>query len=296
LNKTNIYPLILPQKYYTDQFGKPNAYIEMNPSMNIDENGKVQILIRCINYRKFHNKQFVLFEPHSNSVYFLLSGNMKEGERLNVDNFETQEITYHYGIPTYYTYWKGMEDIRFVNSSHLLITVPECNKNGNPSIFQAKIEDKKIHSFEECRPNITEKNWMPFIGEDGNPYVIYSLSPFRVKQIKEDIFTEIDVSSENANALQGYHGSTNGISYHQFQLFLIHINREKSYHRWLLFDPISNEIRLSDEFVFFKHTYIEFPVSLCQFKDRLFISLGINDDKAFIIETPLSEIDHIFTP
>jgi hypothetical protein len=97
--------------------------------------------------------------------------------------------------------------------------------------------------------------------------------------------------------LENYHGSTNGIKYTPLNksdetiLFLIHQNADKTYHRWLLFNCKTNEIILSREFHFFQYSYIEFPISLSIFDERIFISLGINDDKAFIIETNKETLD-----
>jgi hypothetical protein len=290
LPKINIHPIILPQKLYTDRFRNANAYIEMNPSMNIDVSGNVKILVRMVNYKKYCNKQFTLYENYSNSAYVILLGKIEDNKMLDLDNFIVKDVAYNYNIPTYATYWKGMEDIRFIDSNSILVIVPECNKHGNPSIFRAKIENNIIDSFTECKPNNIEKNWMPYINMDGNPYVIYSVYPFLIKNIESDTFTEISISAEKGILLKGYNGSTNGIQYNNKHLFLIHINKEKSYHRWLLVDLINSDIYTSAEFVFFPHSYIEFPISLCDFNNRLFISVGINDDKAFIIETTFDEV------
>ena len=62
----------------------------------------------------------------------------------------------------------------------------------------------------------------------------------------------------------------------------------------MLFNSKTNEIKLSNEFHFFKYSYIEFPVSLSIFNERIFISLGVNDDKAFIIETNKESIEKCF--
>jgi hypothetical protein len=290
--KKNIYPLILPQHFYVDRFQNLNAYIEMNPSMNIAIDGNVKILVRCVNYRKFCNKQFTMYECFSNSIYYVLEGKIEYDKILDIETFSINTIEYDYNLPVFNTCWKGLEDIRFIDSNTILAIIPECNQNGNPSIFQAKIEKNTIHSFKECYPNHIEKNWMSYISTDGTPYVVYSLSPFKIKEIETDEFKELFVSVENAEMLKGYNGSTNGIPYKKnFYLFLIHTNKERVYHRWLLFDIVTHNIQLSEPFTFFKNSYIEFPISLCEFQTRLFISLGVNDDKAFVIETDFTEVE-----
>jgi hypothetical protein len=292
LSKSTIYPIILPQKFYKDRYGHPNSLIEMNPSMNIDENQNMVILVRCVNYRKYYNKEFTMFEDESKSKYFMLKGKLREEIPLNMEEFEYQDVIVHKNLPTFFSYWKGIEDIRFVDSETILATVPEFNKNGNPSIYVAKIHENCIHSFVDCQPNEREKNWMPI---HGTHTVIYSLSPFLLKEIEKDVFTKVDLSEEIQEIVKPYHGSTNSIPLtSQQQLFLIHSNeKEKTIHRWLLLDTRENTIQVSDEFMFFRHSYIEFPVSLCRDHNRMFVSLGVNDDKAFIVEITIQEVVHM---
>ena len=301
LCKTHVYPIVIPIKMYIDKHNEYNSLHDMNPSMQMDSDGNVKILVRSVNYRKFYSKQFTMYENHSKSYYVLLFGKIHNSEPLNLDNFEAQNISYDYAIPTYPTYWMGMEDIRFIDSKSLLAIIPECNEGGNPSIFRAAIEGNIIHSFITCKPNIIEKNWMPYKDHENNEMVIYSLNPFKIKTIEEEIFNEIIFPDEIMSQLAGYHGSTNGIQYIHLKnsneniLFLIHKNDEnKIHHRWMLFNSKTNEIKLSNEFHFFKYSYIEFPVSLSIFNERIFISLGVNDDKAFIIETNKESIEKCF--
>jgi hypothetical protein len=272
---------------FTDMFGKPNAYLEMNPAMYIDPNGKTHILVRCVNYRKFHDKQFTLYEPKSNSNYILLTGQISYRHPLNLEEFTANKIQYSYDRPIYPTYWTGLEDIRFVDEKTVLVTIPELNPTGNPCIFRAELDSASLRKIQPCLPNsVPEKNWMPFSTESGNLQVIYSLSPFIVKSIDSDDKREISVSPQIQKELEGYHGSTNGIPYQNGELlFLIHGNRDRSYHRWLRYHPSIGSVHVSPEFVFFQNSYIEFPCSLSIWNHVYYIGLGVNDDKAFIIET-----------
>jgi hypothetical protein len=321
LYKAHVYPIVIPLKMFIDKHSEYNAFYNMNPSIQIDCNGNVKILVRSVNYRKFYNKIFTMYENYSKSIYTLLSGKINDTELLNLDNFEVEDVFYDYLIPTYPTYWKGLEDIRFINTNSILAIIPECNESGNPSIFRGTLENNTIHSFTICKPNIIEKNWMPYIDEKGNEMVIYSLNPFKLKKIEDEIFTEIIFSQEITSQLENYHGSTNGVCFTPLKneivshlnsstklpatisndvqeneniLFLIHKNSDKTYHRWLLFNCKTNEIILSKEFHFFRHSYIEFPVSLAIFNERIFISLGVNDDRAFIVETTKESIEPMF--
>jgi hypothetical protein len=286
--KKQVYPLIVPQICFNDKYNNTNSFVEMNPSLHVSETGKITILIRCVNYRKFFDKQFTMYEHHSYSHYYILRGRIQHGEQLDIENYSINRLSHEYFRPTYPSYWKGVEDIRFLNEKQIIAIVPECNPSGNPSLFCATLEGSLLQSFIECKPSIVEKNWMPF---DTNK-VIYSLDPFIVKDVLEDNKTEIRVSYETKIQLKGFHGSTNGVKYDdKYMLFLIHVNRDKVYHKWLLFNPNTHEMKMSCEFVFFSHTYIEFTCSLCRYEDRFFTSIGVNDDKAYIIETDMTTID-----
>jgi hypothetical protein len=289
--KKNIYPILVPQQCFIDKNSNQNSYVEMNPSMFISENGKITILVRCVNYIKFYNKGFTMFENCSKSIYYIMNGNIIDNDNLNLDSFVTNKLTYTYSRPIFYTYWKGLEDIRFITSNKLLITVPECNSNGNPSIFCATLCETNIQDFIDCKPNIIEKNWMPYTDINNEEYVIYGLSPFYIKKIFDDNLIKININEKYDNLLKNYHGSTNGIIYNNYcRLFLIHVSNDKTYHRWLLFNIKNQEIHLSKEFIFFNYSYIEFTCSLCEFNKRIFVSLGVNDNKAFIIEINLNDI------
>jgi hypothetical protein len=279
-----IYPIILPELLFTDRFNNPNLYVDMNPSLYICESGTVKILVRRVNYRKFNNKNFILYEHKSNSIYALLTGTL-DGP-LNLETFKLSTLENIYSIPTYPTYWTGIEDIRFINESTILTSIPECNPSGAPAIFKATL-DTEVHSHTICSPSTIEKNWMPYIDHLGNQRVIYSLFPFTIKSIDIDDRQVIS----HIPALEGYHGSTNGIVYNNERLFLIHINKERTYHRWILFNPSTQTLRVSEPLTFFKHSHIEFTCSLAIYKDRIFVSLGVNDNSAFILELDKNNID-----
>jgi hypothetical protein len=298
----NYIPLIGPERFFIDIRGLPNSYSDTNPSIYIDENNYIIILIRQVNYRKFSNKQFVLDQNTSISKYVMMYGH-------NFNNLETSQIEYDWNnFPKYNTYWEGMEDIRFINKNLLLVTVPERNINGMPCIFLAeliteKITEKvtKIKLLNKLEPSNIEKNWMPFhysdfdtnfdLYQNHQNLVIYSVSPFIIKSLYNDDRRLIPINNELVEKLQGYHGSTNGLNIHNMYqnqhdiLFLIHKYETKTHHRWLKFNPQHNQVYLSEPFIFFTHSYIEFPCSLswCNPDQQIVISLGVNDNKAYIV-------------
>jgi hypothetical protein len=274
-------PIYLPQKQFVDAYGNPNAYIPMNPSLYIKD-GQATVLVRCINYRKYKDKQFIIYEkPYSISKYYCLRGAV----RKHIEFATVEECKINTTLQSYSTYWKGLEDIRFITEDTMLAAIPEYTPSGNPTIFRASLTGATFHSFEQCEPNEVEKNWMPYFYE-GEAYVVYSVNPFCIKDVKGD--TRRVISEDPV--LQGWHGSTNGIPFQGKVLFLIHANRDVSYHRWLLFNQGAGTIQYSEEFTFFKDTYIEFPCSLCIWEDRVFVSMGVNDDSAFLVEVAVADI------
>jgi hypothetical protein len=294
IRKQNIYPIIIPILHFVDRYNHHNSFFEMNPSLHIDTEGNVVILIRNIDYRIFGENKFTTYNHPTNSIYMIMRGNIVKNEKMDIENFSFEKIDYNYDLPTYPTFWKGMEDIRFVSKTEILVTVPECNIGGNPCILKAIITDNKIHSFKECLPNKIEKNWMPFLNSDGINKVIYSLEPFLIKSIEDEDFEKWELEEDISLQLKNYHGSTNGIYYNNYYWFLIHIKKDRIYHKWIKIDIIKKQIHVSKEFVFFTHSYVEFPTNLCLFDNRIFISLGVNDIKAFIIEIALDELEIYF--
>jgi hypothetical protein len=293
IDKKYISPIIIPLTCFRDNFGKTNALFSMNPSLFITKYGDVYILIRNINYRKFQDKQFTIYGDGSSSTYFLLKGYINENLPLNLDIFTFTSLNINYNKETHNTYWKGIEDIRFINEDTLLAIVPELNINGNPSVFKASFNsiNSEINYFIDCYPNCIEKNWMPYIDNDNKQKVIYSLYPFQIKSIEENDLKEISLLED----LKNYHGSSNGILYKgNYILFLIHSNKEKVYSAFILFDPVINDIILSKPFLFFKYSYIEFTCSLSIYNERIFVSLGVNDSSAYIVELEKKAIDNLF--
>jgi hypothetical protein len=286
-------PIIIPQKQFVDRFGNANAYVPMNPSLYIDQEGHVIILVRRVNYRKFENKQFILYEQKSISSYVILHGSMSDTNLPTDMTCDELQSIWSAEYISYPTYWLGMEDIRFCcNPTTLLLTVPEKNPSGQPSIFQGSLQGSTVKSIIRCEPSRIEKNWMPYTDLDGSIKVIYNVCPFQIKSIHTDEKTTIALSEELTKELEDYHGSTNGILYKDtWRLFLIHINKERTYHKWLLYNPETKEVRTSNPFVFFQYSSIEFPCSLCEYKDTLYISLGINDDSAYILTLRKSDVD-----
>ena len=295
--KEHIFPIIIKTQCYKDRFENQNGFIEMNPSLYISEDGYYTILVRTVNYLKYPNNKFTIYgnkhpEPYthvSDSIYIIMRG--KINDTFNLDNYDIQTLDTQYNIPTSLSMWSGVEDIRFITDKIVIACIPECN-NGVPCIFGGVLKDNILSSFIKCNPIMGEKNWMPYIHE--KPKVIYSVSPFIIKSIVEDDREEIKLSDEHINELSGWHGSSNGVDFRNSKLFLIHKTEDRVYNRWLLFNPNTKEVIYSKKFVFFKDSYLEFTCSLAIYNDKFYISVGVNDNKAYIVEILQAEIMKLF--
>ena len=289
--KKDVIPIIVPEMCFVDKYNDMNSYVEMNPSLFIDENGYFTILVRCVNYKKFKSRNFTLYESVSNSIYYKITGQIHNNEKLDLETCNYEILNSNYNLPKFPSYWKGMEDIRFINNKELLVNIPELHPGGKPTILKAELINNEITNFVSCEPNITdEKNWMPYY-DNKEDRVIYSLNPFVIKSIEKDDKEIIEIDETIKENLKGFHGSSNGIILSKYErLFLVHLNKEFITHRWLIFNIKSKSILLSDEFVFFRNSYIEFTCSLSKYNDRVFVSMGLNDNKAYLIEVTNKDI------
>jgi len=182
-------PLLTPQKLFRDKDGNLNAYLDMNPSLYINKGGDITVLVRRVNYRKFQGKQFQLYEQKSITSYMIARGRIEDG-RIVLDPWN--ELTLDTRLPSYPTYWLGMEDIRFCSEDKVLVTIPEKNPGGNPCIFLATLQQTSVTNLQLCYPNQIEKNWMPFTDLSDNPLVIYNVNPFQIKSVVDSFLTTID--------------------------------------------------------------------------------------------------------
>lgn len=297
IHKHAICPIIVPTEQYIDCYGNQNSYIVMNPSLVIQPDGTYICMVRTVNYLKYKNKAFKIYGKASNSLYTILRGKLRDST-FQIDDAEIHSCNVQYNIPTASSLWYGIEDIRWIDERTILACIPECNQSV-PCIFQGTFDESTntCTNFEKCSPSHYEKNWMPFgNGNSNSNGVIYSVSPFVVKDCVEDTRTTIPISEELLVELEGFHGSTNGIQEEDGGfLFLIHKNiSSQVVHKWLRYNPMTNVVSCSESFVFFPGSYIEFPCSLSAVDSKLFIGLGVNDNQAMIVTVTRAVVEESF--
>lgn len=273
------YPLICPQVLFKDRQDETNAYLETNPAMHINPDGTFVILVRLVNYRKFHNREFKMGGALSESRYHLFRGTVTE---KGFDIIESMPIHFVNNFPQYYSCWTGYEDIRFLDASHILCTSPTSSPTGDPLLVQGVLQGNTVTIETLCQPfQHPEKNWMPFRVQDSTAdFVLYSVYPLALKGLYKMLPTILHEAEE----LKGFHGSSNGIPYKSGYLFLIHKYMDRTQHKWLLFDPVGRKYGFSESFSFHPYSYIEFTCSLSSYNGALYVGLGMNDALAYICQ------------
>jgi hypothetical protein len=273
-----IFPLHCPEIKITNRLGFPDSYVPMNPALYIDIKGNFILLIRMVNYRKFSDLSFFIAENSSNSKYMILRGENIEMLMPQLDKISPLGVKYD-NNKVYQTYWKGVEDIRFINSDKILVTIPELHPHGVPSVFSAQLCGNTIAKITSLtKSDLPEKNWMPIAGTD---MVIYQLYPFIIK----NIISGETITLSSMEILKDYHGSTNSVIHNSKHIFIIHKGKE---HRWIMLNQDFTNFSISPPFTFFANTYIEFCCSLSKYHNDLYIALGVNDKEAYIISVPES--------
>jgi len=269
-------PLLTPQILFKDRQAQTNAFLETNPALWIEPDGGAIVCVRLVNYRKFKDRSFKMGGALSESKYHIFRGVMKDG--LFIER-ESAPMTFVDPLPQYSSCWTGYEDIRFLNSKQFLCTAPQLSPRGMPVIALGRLEGAVGTIERVLPPSEQEKNWMPFrVGSQ--EFVLYSVYPLGLKT-RDSVDVRV---LDEAPALAGYHGSSNGIALPKESgyLFLIHKYTDRSRHAWLHFDPAKRHYGWSAPFVFCAHSYIEFTCSISLFEGRIWVALGVNDDKAYL--------------
>lgn len=277
-------PLLTPQILFKDRQGESNAFLETNPALWIEPDGSAIVCVRLVNYRKYKDRSFKMGGARSESKYHIFRGIVKDGVFIEL---ESSNLTFLDTLPKYPSCWTGYEDLRFLNSKQFICTAPQLSPRGVPVLALGRLEGAVATIERVLPPSEQEKNWMPFRA-GSQEFVLYSVSPLALKTLVGSDLRVLD----SAPTLAGYHGSSNGIALDDGgYLFLIHKYTDRSRHAWFLFDPMGRRYGWSAPFVFCKHSYIEFTCSISLFEGRIWVALGVNDDKAYLCSVSVPSMD-----
>lgn len=286
---------------------KLENYLPMNPSILNTKDGYI-INCRMVNYELTQNGLYIIKHPQMRIVTnnIILVTNKKFeiiSERLISDKSKSIKLS----NPNI----EGFEDLILFQKKddiYFTCTTLDTNQHGRPQITLCKLNNdyeiiEKI-PFESPQ-NRQEKNWLPFISEDGNFNVIYEYNPYTIIKIHEHISqselseskTEKEVSmlvkleknkSINYNLnFSRFKGSAAPIPFDSGYLIIIHetFNLTPSLrcylHRFIQLDKSMEIIKLSHPWYFENHG-IEFCRSMCHShtENRIILTYSIHDKDA----------------
>jgi len=224
------------------------------------------------------------------------------------------EVVYNSGVKLYPKNILGMEDIRLFGSNYFFCTYLELNESRTPQIGWGTY-DSETGSVTRMVPLMAgtelkcEKNWLPFIGDDDEIYIIYAMGPFQlykldketgdIKEIKRltlgDGLTDISPDAPSTGRyINDFRGSSSPILYKNYYLATIHqvyhAEPRKYFHRFVAFDKDFTTIKFSLPFYFDK-VGVEFNLSICQSDEGMLMSYSYNDSTSTIAVVDYNIID-----
>lgn len=313
-NGGNIYPLILPAEL-TSGTGL------MNPSIFIDESGKVIVNIRHVNYTFYHSEEKLYQHQYGPLTYI----HPEEDMHLRTwnwyceldENFEISKFS-QIDTSTFDTYepmWDfvGLEDARiFKWEDKLYITGVRrdttTNGQGRMELSEIVVNDDGVQEVSRFRipppkdPNsYCEKNWMP-IADLPYHYVKWSNPTEVVKVDPENQTCETVHLGDQINLPRDVRGGSQVISWkdhylaltHEVWLFNSEVGRKDAVyrHRFILWDKNWNIVRVSDDFSIMSG-HVEFSIGMVKRDSEFLISFGFQDNAAYVLKVPETVVEEM---
>jgi hypothetical protein len=305
-----IRPLIIPANL-TEGTGL------MNPSMFIDEDGKIKVNLRHVNYTFYHSeaKRFPhqwgpLTYIHPENDMHLRTWNWycELDNDLNIQRFTKVDTS---TFDTYEPQWDfvGLEDARIFRWDKKLYL--SGVRRDTTKIGQGRMELSEIIvdkdtvkevsrvRIEPPKDSYCEKNWMPIMDMPFH-YVKWS-NPTEV--VKVDPVTGVATTAfltERIPLNGDFRGGSQLVRFRGYYLAVVHeVNLFKSEvgrkdgvyrHRFLLWDDKFNLIAYSRDFAFMD-AHVEFAVGMAQQGTDMLISFGFQDNAAYILRMDMDILE-----
>jgi len=286
-----------------------------NPSINIID-GDLKLCLRHVKYTFYHNEGNQRFQNHWGPLVYLNPEDditlttenyicNLDPNTLNVESFTKVDTSKLDVTPI----WEfvGLEDGRLVKwegREFLCGVRRDTTPNGEGRMELSEIVDGKEIARYRIQPpgeyTYCEKNWMP-INDMPFHFVKWSNPTEVVKVDLETLSSEtIHLSKETVKTKRDLRGGSHVVKYgdyyialtHEVDLWLNDRNQKDSqyYHRFIVWDKDWNVVKITDEFKFFT-AGIEFTCGMVMHKNSLLISVGFQDNAAYILELPLTLLD-----
>ena len=285
-----------------------------NPSILVCKNNEILVNLRNLNYVLYHSENGI-FEHSWGPLCYL---HQENDQRLVTNNIlckldENFNINYNSVIDTIFLdenpLWEfvGLEDGRLIewdNKLYLSGVRRDTTPNGIGRMELSELAFKKDKVIEKSRLRIPapgadnsycEKNWMPVLDR---PYTYVkwtnATEVVEVNPIEKTCKTIILSKEKNLNTRDLRGGSQvipMGDKYlaivHEVNLFNSEAGRKNAVytHRFVVWNKDFEIIEVSDSFSFM-NAKIEFCCGMAEYKDKLLITVGLQDNAAYLLGMP----------
>jgi len=281
----------------------------MNPSMFIDDDGRIKVNLRHVNYTFYHSEAKLFQHQWGPLTYIHPENDMhlrtwnwycELDNDLNITRFTKVDTS---TFDTYEPQWDfvGLEDARIFRwdkKLYLSGVRRDTTKIGQGRMELSEIVVDKDTVKEISRVRIQppvdsycEKNWMPIMDMPFH-YVKWS-NPTEV--VKVDPVTGVATTAfltERIPLNGDFRGGSQLVRFRGYYLAVVHeVNLFKSEvgrkdgvyrHRFLMWDDKFNLIAYSRDFAFMD-AHVEFAVGMAQQGSDMLISFGFQDNAAYIL-------------
>lgn len=202
----------------------------------------------------------------------------------------------------------GLEDARVVrwdNKLYFSGVRRDTTTNGEGRMELSEIENNKEISRVRINPPVPsycEKNWMPIL--DMPYHYVKWCNPTEVVKanIENGTSERVFLVDSNYHPTRDARGGSQVIPYKGYRVALIHeVELYKSeggfkdaqyYHRFLVWDKNWNIVAASEDFKFFTSN-IEFSCGITEHNGELLVSVGLQDNAAYLIRIPGDYFDEL---
>ena len=304
-----IAPLIIPEK------GKLGTGLT-NPSIMIDWDGDILVVLRNVNYTLYHaeNKQrfpsrwgpMLYIHPESDVALRTVNYLCRLNSSLEITDY-TEIDTSLLDVPPLWEF-SGQEDARIVrwdNELYLIGVRRDTTTNGQGRMEYSKIELDKEHwtAKEVSRHRIPapgsddsycEKNWVPIVDSPwtfikwASPVEIVWASPDEFKTDSLSIRQGAKPQLDQRGGSQVIRWGSMNVSFtHEVVFPANHLHQKdgKYRHRLCLWDDQMNLVGLSNVFSFLDAN-VEFCAGVALYEGGLLLTFGFQDNAAFALHVP----------
>ena len=294
----------------------------MNPSIFIDDDGDILVVLRHVNYTLYHSEGAQKFPSRWGPLSYL---HPEKDQRLVTENYLIRlnskfEVTDHARVEMLELHtpiWEfvGLEDARLVkwDGDYYLIGVRrDTTTTGQGRMEYSKVElNKDTWSAKEVSrvripaPGVDEsyceKNWVPILDKPyhfvkwSSPVEVVKADPTTPKSeqvfVKQGIVTPTD--QRGSSQLIRWGNVYISIS-HEVNLFKNYLEQKDGIyrHRLCVWDDQLNLVGISKEFSFLD-ARIEFCAGAAVYNEDLLISFGFQDNAAFVLRTPKAVVEDL---